>query len=333
MTWNLIGHDWAIQLLRGHILNESLRHAYLITGPRGIGKTNLAIRFIQALNCPEQDFTADPCLNCPTCNRIGRLEHPDLFPVSVEEDSKQIKVDQIRELIHSLALSPYESNRRFGLLLDFEQANPSSQNSILKTLEEPPGSVVLIVTANSSDALLETITSRCEEIKLKPVPIDLTHQGLELLHNIPSDQARFLAQISGGKPEIALAMYSDPKILERRTLLLDEHLQILRGNSVVRFAYADQISKDSQKVEELLDIWVSIWQDILHQSSQSLVPLQNIDREEDIQQIRNQIDLGIARNSIDLLRRAHQLLNINANLKLTLEDLLLGLPRIASLSS
>lgn len=333
MTWNLIGHDWAIQLLRGHILNDSLRHAYLITGPRGIGKTNLAIRFIQALNCPEQDFTADPCLNCPTCNRIGRLEHPDLFPVSVEEDSKQIKVDQIRELIHSLALSPYESNRRFGLLLDFEQANPSSQNSILKTLEEPPGSVVLIVTANSSDALLETITSRCEEIKLKPVPIDLTYQGLELLHNIPSDQARFLAQISGGKPEIALAMYSDPKILERRTLLLDEHLQILRGNSVVRFAYADQISKDSQKVEELLDIWVSIWQDILHQSSQSQVPLQNIDREEDIQQIRNQIDLGIARNSIDLLRRAHQLLNINANLKLTLEDLLLGLPRIASLSS
>jgi DNA polymerase-3 subunit delta' len=333
MTWNLIGHDWAIQLLRGHIVNDSLRHAYLVTGPRGIGKANLAIRFIQALNCPEQGTSGNPCLNCPSCNRIGRFEHPDLFPVSVIENSKQIKVDQIRELIHSLALSPYESSRRYGLLLDFEHANPSAQNSILKTLEEPPGSVVLIVTANSADALLETITSRCEEIKLKPVPIDLTSQGLEQLHNIPSDQAHYLAQISGGKPEIALAMHSDPEILERRTILLDEHLQILRGNSVVRFAYADQISKDSRKVGELLDIWVSIWQDILHQSSQSQVPLQNIDREDDIRQIRNQIDLEIARNSVDLLRRAHNLLNINANLKLTLEDLLLGLPRIAPFSS
>jgi DNA polymerase-3 subunit delta' len=329
MTWNLIGHDWAIQLLRGHILNDSLRHAYLITGPRGIGKANLAIRFIQALDCPERDSSGNPCLDCPTCNRIERQEYPDLFPISLAEDSKQIKVDQIRELIHSLSLSPYESNRRYGLLLDFENANPSAQNSLLKTLEEPPGSVILIVTANSADALLETITSRCEEIKLKPVPIDQNTQGLEEIHNIPSDQARFLAQISGGKPEIALAMHSDPKILERRTLLLDEHIQILRGNSVVRIAYADQIFKDPRKVEELLDIWISIWQDILHQSSQSQVPLQNIDREDDILQIHQQVDLTVARNSIALLRRAHKLLNINANLKLTLEDLLLGLPKIA----
>ena len=328
MTWNLIGHDWAIQLLRGHILNDSLRHAYLITGPHGIGKANLAIRFVQTLTCPEKGFSGNPCLVCPTCKRVGRMEHPDLFPISVEENSKQIKVDQIRELIHSLALSPYESDRRFGLLLDFEQANPSAQNSILKTLEEPPGSVVLILTAVSADALLETITSRCEEIKLNTVPIDVTTQGLERLHSVPSDEARFLAHISGGKPENALAMYADPEILERRKNLLDEHLLILGGNSVKRFAYANQVSKDLRKVKELLDTWTSIWQDIMHQSGHSDMPLQNIDREEDIQLILQQVDLATARNSLVLFRRAYHLLNKNANLKLTLEDLLLGLPTI-----
>lgn len=331
MTWNLIGHDWAVQLLRGHILNDSLRHAYLITGPRGIGKANLALRFIQALNCPEKGSSGNPCLACPSCKRLGRQEHPDLFPISVAEDSKKIKVDQIRELIHSLSLSPYESGRRFGLLLNFENANPSAQNSLLKTLEEPPGSVILILTSAAAGSLLDTITSRCEEIKLNTVPIDLTIEGLESLYHIPSDHARFLAHISGGKPEIALEMYADPEILERRTNLLDEHLQLLGANAIKRFAYADKVSKDPRKVEELLDTWISIWQDILHQGGHSEVPLQNIDREGDIKMIIDQVNLADTRKSLSLFQRAYRLLNENANLKLTLEDLMLGLPTIRPL--
>jgi len=332
MNWDLIGHEWAVQLLRGHILNKSLRHAYLITGPDGIGKANLAIRFIQALNCPNRDIAGNPCLDCQTCQRVNRLEHPDLFPISVEEDSNQIKVDQIRELIHSISLSPYESDRRFGLLLDFEQASPNAQNSLLKTLEEPPGSVILILTAITADALLETITSRCEEIKLNTVPLDVTSQGLQEFHSIPPERALFLAHISGGKPEIASAMHANPEILDRRTKLLNEHMEILAGNSVQRFAYADQLSKDSRKIEELLDIWISIWQDILHQRTQAKTPLQNIDREEDLKIILQQVDLATARNSIILFRRTYQLLGENANKKLTLENLLLGLPVISTTS-
>ena len=328
MTWDLIGHNWAVQLLQGHIRDQSLRHAYLITGPRGIGKANLSIRFVQALTCPQTGPSGNPCLTCTTCDRVSKLEHPDLFPVHVEGNSKQIKVDQIRELIHSLSLSPYESNRRFGLLFDFENANPSAQNSLLKTLEEPPGPVILILTAISSDALLDTITSRCEEIKLNTVPLDLTSQGLQELHDLPAKEAQFLAHISGGKPETALAMHADQDILDRRTNLLDEHLEILAGNAVRRFAYADQTSKDPRKVEELLDIWISIWQDILHRSSGSQNPLLNIDRADDIERILQQVNLACARSSLDQIRKAHRLLGENANVKLTLENLLLGLPTL-----
>lgn len=329
MTWDLIGHEWAVQLLRGHILNDSLRHAYLITGPEGIGKATLAIRFLQALSCPDRNAAGNPCLDCPTCKRISRLEHPDLFPIRVAEDSNQIKVDQIRELIHSISLSPYESDRRFGLLFDFEHANPSAQNSLLKTLEEPPGSVILILTAITADALLETITSRCEEIKLNTVPLDVTSQGLEKLHSIPADRARFLAQISGGKPEIAVAMHTNPEILNRRTRLLDEHMEILAANSVQRFAYADQLSKDPLKIQQMLSVWISIWQDILHQTGQANTPLQNIDREEDVRMVLQGIDLADAKNTIARFQRAYQLLDQNANKRLTLEDLMLGLPTIS----
>ncbi|MCJ7717808.1 MAG: hypothetical protein MUO54_14985, partial [Anaerolineales bacterium] len=271
MTWNIIGHEWAVQLLRGHIKNNSLRHAYLFTGPHGIGKKNLAVRFIQAINCPNGIKDANPCLACSTCKRLGRMEHPDLFPVTLEEDNSKIKVDQIRELIRSLSLSPYEAKRRFGLLIDFETANASAQNSLLKTLEEPPGSVVLVLTAVSSDSLLETITSRCEEIKLNTVPISDTIQGLENLHHIQSDQADFLAHISGGRPEIALQYHLDPESLERRNNLLDDHLQMIQSNSVERFFYANLKTKDPQLIEEILDTWISLWHDILHQSGKSEV--------------------------------------------------------------
>ena len=96
MTWDMIGHEWAIQLLRGHIENNALRHAYLITGPDGIGKKTLSVRFIQAINCQESTEAGVPCLACPTCKRLERMEHPDLFPVMLEENSKQISLIQAK---------------------------------------------------------------------------------------------------------------------------------------------------------------------------------------------------------------------------------------------
>ena len=328
MTWNLIGHEWATQLLQGHIANNTLRHAYLITGPSGIGKKNLAIRFIQAICCPNSKGPGIPCLECPTCARLQRLEHPDLYPITVEKGSKQIKIDQVREMVRTLSLTPYEASRRFGLLIDFELANRSSQNSLLKTLEEPPGSVILILTAVSASSLFETVSSRCEEVKLNPVPIQTTRQGLENMYQIPGDQADFLAHISGGKPELALAYHQDSEILERRNTLLDQHCEILQSDSVARFAYANQLVKDPVMVQEMLDTWSSVWHDILMQTGKSDTPIRNIDREGEIKSIIRSVDLQEAKSAVNLFRRAHSLLQKNSNLKLTVEDLFLQLPTI-----
>ena len=328
MTWDMIGHEWAVQLLQGHIENSTLRHAYLITGPSDIGKKNLAIRFIQAICCPNTKKTGIPCLKCSTCTRLQRLEHPDLFPIIVEDGSKQIKIDQVREMVRNLSLSPYEASRRFGLLIDFELANRNSQNSILKTLEEPPGSVIMILTAVSANSLFETVASRCEEIKLNPVPIQTTRQGLENLYQIPEDRADFLAHISGGKPELALAYYQDPEILERRNTLLDQHYEILKGDSIARFTYANQLVKDPALIQEMLNLWSSIWHDILLQVGKSDTPIRNIDREEEIKAIIRSVDLQEAKLAVNLFQRAHSLLQKNANLKLTVEDLLIQLPTL-----
>jgi DNA polymerase-3 subunit delta' len=328
MNWNLIGHEWAVQLFQGHLSNNSLRHAYLITGPKDIGKQILAIRFIQAILCEQSDLRDRPCLKCITCQRVDRQEHPDLFPVGVSEGSSLIKVDQVRELMHRLSLSPYEATHKIGLILEIENASVNTQNALLKTLEEPPSPVILILTATSVDQVIETILSRCEEIKLNSVPIPVTQQGLESLHQVPKEKAELLAHISGGKPVKALKYFLDPSILEQRTSLLDEHHEILLGGSVERFAYAAKISSDPLMVQEMLDTWYSIWHDILIKITESEATIQNMDRQEDIEKVVKNINPKTVKNTLASLKRAEELIRMNANLKLTVENLLLQLPSL-----
>jgi len=328
MNWNLIGHDWAIQLLGGHIKNKSLRQAYLISGPKGIGKQSLAIRFIQAILCQNVSSAGTPCFSCSNCQRLERMEHPDLFPVRLQEGNSKIKVDQVRELIHSLSLSPYETKHKIGLIIDIEKATANTQNALLKTLEEPPDPVILILTATSVDSVLETIISRCEEIKLNTVPISTTASGLEKVFQVPEDQALFLAHISGGKPVNALGYFQDSSKLEQRSILLDDLLDLMAGNSVERFLYANKMTRDPGQVLEILDTWYSFWHDILIKAGNARFPINNIDREDDLQKILQEIDLHSAKNAVQLIKNAVHLIKANANLRLTIEDLLLQLPTL-----
>ena len=98
-----------------------------------------------------------------------------------------------------------------------------------------------------------------------------------------------------------------------------------------RFAYASRFEKDPKMVGKVLDLWISLWHDILLQAGKSQAPIQNIDKMNEITQITNKIDLSTAQKTINSFRRAHILLLDNANLKLTFEDLLLQLPELKNL--
>jgi DNA polymerase-3 subunit delta' len=167
-NWNLLGHEWAVQLLSGQLERNSLRHAYLITGPAGVGRRTLALSLAQAVNCPTPLAPGFPCQTCRTCSQIARQQHPDLAIIQAEEVGGTLKVDQVRELQRSLNLAPYQARYRVALLLRFEEAHPSAANALLKTLEEPASQVILILTASSPDALLPTVVSRCEVFRLRP---------------------------------------------------------------------------------------------------------------------------------------------------------------------
>jgi len=239
-----------------------------------------------------------------------------------------LKVDQVRELQHWLSLAPYEARYRVALLMRFEEANDNAANALLKTLEEPPPQVVLILTADSPERLLPTIASRCELLRLRPLPIDVVREGLESRWGVPAREANLLAHISGGRPGYALRLSQEPDRLRWRDEWLNDHRRLLGSNRVGRFAYADKQAKNKDVLRELLGIWYSLWRDAMLQSSGAAQPFLNPDRISDIRFLATQLDLQIILHILQGFEKTIELIDRNINPRLAFEVLLLDLPRV-----
>jgi DNA polymerase-3 subunit delta' len=322
-NWGLIGHHWAVELLQSHLNRGAPRHAYLFTGPRGIGRRTLALRFAEALNA-EPVGIVDPASK--PHQQYQTMQHPDLTVIQRQAGDRDLKIDAVRKLQHTLSLAPYMSNYRVALLLNFEEANPSAANAVLKTLEEPSSRVVLLVTAESSEALLPTIVSRCEVIRLRPVPLEQVAEGLQTIWGASPEHARLLAHIASGRPGYACYLNQNPEILTQRQSWLDEQHNLLQGDRVARFAYAQKISKDKEMLPQHLLIWLAYWRDVLMRVSRSQAPLVNLDRAEEINQLAEGLDLATTRRVVLTLERTLDELRANINLRLAAETLLLELP-------
>src|SRR3990172_1563186 len=137
MTWDVIWHEWAVEMLSSHVAASQVRHAYLLPGPEGVGKPALALQFVQALHCAQPPAPGDRCGSCLPCEQIYRHRYPDLHEVARGENETLLGIDAIRELRRRLALSSYAGSWRVALLSGFDEATIEAQNALLKTLEEP----------------------------------------------------------------------------------------------------------------------------------------------------------------------------------------------------
>jgi DNA polymerase-3 subunit delta' len=332
VNWNLLGHDWAVDILSRHIATQNTRHAYLFTGPDGVGRRTLAIRFSQALNCSQPVEPGRPCFKCKNCTQIELMAHPDLTIIQSERKGATLKVEQIREMQHGLSLTAYQASYRVAILLRFEEANDNAANALLKTLEEPPDKVVLILTANNADALLPTISSRCEALNLRPMPGRALADRLVKSYGIEPEKATLLAAISNGCPGLAIQYGRQPELLDQRKQTLDEHLQLLQSGNIERFKYAEALSKnrDKEAIYGVLSVWLSLWRDVLLQTAGASAEFSNPDYATQTQQLSTQLDLPAMQRLIDAIRKTYDLINLNANLRLALEVLMLDLPDIRS---
>jgi DNA polymerase-3 subunit delta' len=333
-NWGLIGHEWAVEMLKQHLRHDSVRHAYLFSGPPGLGRRTLALRLAQALNCPQPAAVGEPCRKCRTCQQIERMQYADLAVIQAEKEGGILKVEQIRAIRQSLVLKPYQGKYRVALFLRFQEANASAQNALLKTLEEAPTQVILILTGNTPEQLLPTIVSRCEVLRLRPLPVERVESSLKEC-GADETTARLLAHISGGRPGYALRLMEDKETLKVRSLRLDDLQSLLKSSRRGRFAYAEKLTSRKKKdakidenFREALLIWLSYWRDVMLKVSGSGTPLANVDRLAEIEALAEKVSLVEARRLVEQAEEAIDKLERNVNARLLAEVLLLDWPKM-----
>ena len=332
-NWNMLGHEWAVDMLHQQVAHGEARHAYLFCGPPGLGRRTLALRLAQALNCTKTIAPGIPCGVCRDCKQIEEMRHPDMNVIqAVDEDgaSKEngtLKVDQVRAVQHSLSLRPYQAKYRVALFLRFQEANDNAANALLKTLEEAPAHAILLLTADTPEQLLPTIISRCEVLRLRALPISAIESDL-LERGVDEERARLLAHISGGRPGYARRLADDMTLLEKREERLNDLQTLLPAPRVEKFSYAEKLAKDKEVMRQTIVIWLSYWRDVMLRVAGAESPLINVDRNMEIEFLAGRLNLSTARRVVSDLESALEKMDKNVNSRLLAEVLLLDWPKV-----
>ena len=223
MSWEHVkGHDVHIDEFARAVRRGRLAHAYLFTGPNGVGKRLFAIELAKTLLCeaPSQEHPFQACDRCPACIQIDAGTHPDFAYARRPEDVHEFPAELMRELCQGFTLKSAHGRGRMVILDDVDDLNEESANCFLKTLEEPPPRSVLILIGSSVDRQLATIVSRCQVVRFAPLSVGNVREILR--ENGVEDPAlvdRF-ARLSGGSAGLALA-FSDPELWDFQRAFLD----------------------------------------------------------------------------------------------------------------
>jgi DNA polymerase-3 subunit delta' len=225
VSWQRVrGHEAQVKAFARAVARGRLAHAYLFTGPPGVGKRLFAAELARALLCESGGATLEACDRCTSCKLVEGGTHPDFFAVARPEGSNELPIEVMRELCRGFALKSSRGRGKVAVLDDADDLNDASANCFLKTLEEPPPRSVFILIGASSERQLPTIVSRCQVVRFPPLP---EADVVEILRRqeLPEGAAvERLGRLSGGSPGQALAL-ADPALWDFRRRLLDGLLQ------------------------------------------------------------------------------------------------------------
>ena len=197
----ILGNEKIRHHLRESIIKQSISHAYILAGDNGIGKSKIAREFAMELICEKHTG----CGECPACRQFLADAYPDFFYMNAE-GKESIGIDRIREnIVNDVSIRPYHGKVKIYIIDEADKMTVGAQNALLKTIEEPPEYVVILLLVRNMSLLLETIRSRCIKLLLSAVSNDRRKSWL-VEKGISEDVATVVASYSNGAPGIAKVM-------------------------------------------------------------------------------------------------------------------------------
>lgn len=319
---DIIGQDQIKEHLQSAISSGKISHAYIINGEKESGKEMIAGIFAMALQCEKGGI--EPCHECHSCKQALSFNQPDIIRVTHEKPNT-VSVDDIRQQVNGdVSIKPYSSPYKIYIINEAEKMNAQAQNAILKTLEEPPEYVIIILLTTNLNTFLPTILSRCVVLNMKPVPDELIKRYLMEHYQTPDYKAEVCVAFARGNvgKAIALASSEDFEAVKSEALSVLKNVHDMDLSEIV--ATIKKITEEKLDINDYLDLCAIWYRDVLLFKATN-DPNHLVFREE-IQNIRRIAQHSSYEGLEDIqraLETAKRRLDANVNFDLVMELLLL----------
>lgn len=367
MSWDIIiGQNRIKNLIKKQIENNRLPHALLLYGPEGAGMDAVAIQLAKVLNCKNSKTdSCDVCDDCQKIDKlqhpnlhlvfplpVGKNEQSDDSPYDklsdeeitdvrqeIEKKSKNpyhkitidkanfIKITSIREIRRITSMSIYGNGKKIVLILDADRMTDQAANALLKTLEEPIGDTILILTTINKDALLPTIISRCQQIRFDELTVDEIREALQLREKVDPQQSNIIARLANGNYNRALELLNSD-LNEKRNEIINFLALILTNNSIKIGEEIERISKDYNRetIEQMLLLMKMWFRDVLviKEGKEDIINLDQINRIKKFIELYNNIQLD---KIFELLDSSLTLVRQNVYIHLIILSLVINLKK------